>query len=352
MKKLNLKIGIIIVILLTTIMFGCSDKEIVQYDGQKDHASTEIESTKEGKAPSPLTGEWIDEKIANRRPVSIMINNHRVALPQSGISQADILYEAITEGGITRLVAVFQDFDAEKIGPIRSARHYFLNIPLDHDAMYVHHGGSREAMDAIQKLKPASLNTLSSLESIMTWRDPKRASQSGMLEHSLYTSAERIHNGWENIGFRKELSEDTPRVFSFTDELNVIGEEATSVTIPFSQSYTSVFEYNIEKGIYVKSHHNQPHIDDNNNEQLTFKNIIIQYTDTNLINNGPRLDMKLVGQGEGIYITDGKATSISWKKADTHTPTQFFDCDGNRLKLNRGKTYVALFPSNRSVSYK
>ena len=111
-----------------------------------------------GKAVSRLTGKYIDKKVAKKRPIAVMFNNISVASPQSGISQADILYECVTEGGITRLMGIFQNTDSDRIGSLRSARHYFVSFAKEWDAIYIHVGGSDAAYDKIKALEIDDLN--------------------------------------------------------------------------------------------------------------------------------------------------------------------------------------------------
>ena len=358
MKHKKIILGILIIGLMFTII-GCSkdtetqeETPVVEIEEEVQQEEPIEEVSHEGMAINPLTGLWIDEEAASRRPVAIMINNIKRALPQSGISQADVLYETLAEGDITRLVGVFQDFDAEKIGPIRSTRHYYLNLAFDHDAIFIHHGGSPQAFEAINNLKPANLNTLSYLESIMAWRDPVRSKQKGMYEHSLYTSAEGIMKGWESVGYRNEVQEDLKHKLSFADEeWTPQGQEANTVVVPFSNGYVTKFQYDSGSGVYKRYQSDQPHIDENNGQQLEFKNIIIQYTNIRLIPGDAegRRDVELVSSGEGLYITNGSATPITWSKNGYNIPTEFKDSQGNTLKLNRGKTSISIFPSNKQI---
>ncbi|MCC5910347.1 MAG: DUF3048 domain-containing protein [Clostridiaceae bacterium] len=355
---MNYKKTAIITLLISMMLvsLGCSRSSDVIEEEETTvitiEEEEEAEESYEGMAINPLTGLWIDEEAAARRPVAIMINNLRVAHPQSGISQADVLYETLAEGNITRLVGVFQDFDAEKIGPYRSARHYYLNFAFDHDAIFVHHGGSPQAFQAIRELQPASLNTLGHLETIMSWRDPERRRQRGMYEHSLYTNAEGIMKGWETAGYRVERREGFESMFTFSqEEWTPVGEKAEAVTAPFSPTYIAKFHYDTATGLYKRYQFDQPHIDELNNQQLTFKNVIVQYTDIKAIpgDTEGRRDVKLIASGEGVYITNGIAIPITWSKADHKTPTIYKDNQGNILKLNRGKTWIGVFPNNRSI---
>lgn len=350
---------LIVLVVMLLISTGCSNKKEVIIDDNNDGDKEDVKiiadedpTSLDGLAKSPLTGLWIDQEIATRRPVAVMINNIRTALPQSGISDADIIYETLAEGEITRLVGLFQSLESEKIGPIRSIRDYYFNIAFDHDAIIVHHGGSPQAFEAIRILRPPSLNTLSGLETIMTWRDSTRKNQRGMLEHSLYTSGERILAGWSSVGYRTEKAEIEKSVLNFAiEEITPVGEKVLEVTLPFSRTYISEFVYDKESREYKKRHHKNPHIDENNNKQLRFKNIIIQSTDISLIpgDNEGRRNIRLIGEGNGVYITNGKSTEITWSKSDAKSPTVFRDMNGKELEVNKGKTYIGIFPNNRQI---
>ncbi|SET41186.1 Protein of unknown function [Natronincola peptidivorans] len=348
--------GILLISIIITFL-GCSRKTEVKEETNIpiEVVETEeeiVEVSYEGLAINPLTGLWIDEEAAKRRPVAVMINNIKVALPQSGISQADIIYETLAEGNITRLVAVFQDFDAEKIGPIRSTRHYYLNFAFDHDAIFVHHGGSPQAFEAIKNLTPANLNSLSYLESIMAWRDPVRSRKRGMYEHSLYTSAEGIMKAWETVGYRSEPRGDLPSKLNFAEEEWIpTGEKAETVVVPFSKDYISTYQYDNDTQSYKRYQLNDAHIDENNNQQLEVKNLIIQYANIRVIpgDTEGRRDIELIGSGNGVYITNGKAIPITWSKSAHNAPTQYRDANGNKLKLNKGKTWISIFPNNREI---
>ena len=352
--NIKLKRMLLLLVVFCIVLTGCSKKETNVPEINEEVIEEETFSY-EGLAKNPLTGLWIDEEVASRRPVAIMINNIKMALPQSGISEADVIYEVLAEGDITRLVAIFQELESEKIGPVRSIRDYYFNISFDHDAIIIHHGGSPQAFEAIKTLKPSNLNTLSGLEGIMTWRDAVRRKQKGMLEHSLYTSGDRIIAGWEKVKYKVERNKDSKPFFNFSEEEIIpLGKEATEVIIPFSKTYVSEFIYDEELNLYKKNHHKNPHIDENNNKQLEFKNIIVQFTDIRVIPGDAegRRDVKLIGEGKGLYITNGMAKAITWSKKNYNTPTIFKDELGKELTINTGKTYIGIFPSNKEIELK
>lgn len=311
----------------------------------------EIVESHENQDINPLTGLYIDEEVAKRRPIGIMINNLKAALPQSGLAQADVIYETLVEGAICRLFAVFQDFDAAKIGPVRSARHYFLDFSFDFDALYIHYGQSPQAMAAFSNLQTPNLNGLSYLDSIMCFQDPKR-----VRPHSTYTSYERLMDAWKLVEFREEIAPDFVRKLQFNEEdtATEAGVVTDKLTLSFSYYQEPYFEFNKEEGLYGRFQFDEPHIDVETNEQLKFKNIIIQLTDMWVIkgDDAGRMDMSLIGTGTGYFVSNGKSIPITWKKTSHTSPTQYFLEDETPLLINKGKTWIAVFPSNRESEIK
>lgn len=223
----------------------------------------------EGLAINPLTGLYIDEDTAGRRPFAVMINNLHKALPQSGIGQADLYYETLAEGEITRIVAVFQDFDAEKIGPVRSARDYFTYFALDNDAFYIHHGGSSTGYGAIRS---RDVDDLDGMRDKAFWRDQTRLNTPGMYEHSSYTDAVGLMESVEAKGYRMERKKKD--MFTFYDEDTALGGvamDATDVVIPYSRYQVSEFVYDGETRLYTRIQSGQAQIDDLTGEAITVK---------------------------------------------------------------------------------
>lgn len=305
----------------------------------------EVEESLEGKAINPLTGLYIDEEAAIRRPVGIMINNLEAALPQSGLAQADIIYETLVEGAICRLFALYQDFDATKIGPVRSARHYFLDFAFDFDAIYVHYGQSDQALAAFSSLNAPNLNGLSYLDEIMCFQDPER-----VRPHSTYTSYDGLMKAWDMKGYRKERSEDVAYKFNFNEtEVTPDGLTANKVTLSYSYYSEPWFEYDDDLKLYYRFQYGEEHIDKETGEQLKYKNIIVQFADMWQIKGDAygRLDMNLITKGTGYYISNGKAIPITWEKKSHYDPTQYYTEDGQPLLINPGKTWISIFPSYR-----
>lgn len=319
------------------------EEELVVEEEPEEEIEEIVEISREGQALNPLTGLWITEEAAQRRPFAVMINNLKPAIPQSGISQADIIYEVLVEGGIVRLMAMFQEFDSTKIGPVRSARHYFLDMSLDHDGIYMHYGKSPQALTAFSTLKIANLEGLSYLDEIMCYRDKSRVAP-----HNAYTSYDGLMAGLASKGYRTERDETIPHKFIFSETaLEPISSlVAQTVRLPFSKYQKPWFEYDEASNTYKRFQYDKEHIDVETNTQLNFTNIIVQFTKEWVIKGDTegRLDLALVSKGEGYYVTGGYYKPITWEKTAHHEPTRYYDMDGQELVLSPGKSWIAIFP--------
>jgi hypothetical protein len=291
-------------------------------------------------AENSLTGLMIDEKTANRRPIAVVINNLHKALPQSGIAQSDIIYEVLAEGDITRLVAVFRDFSSAKIGPVRSARDYFLNFAFDNGAVFIHHGGSPGAYSLISRSGVDDIDGM--FASDVFWRDGARSSVPGMYEHSSYTDAEKLTAGVESRAYDEPPS--IAPAFNFADPPNAAGL-ASSVTVTYSKGYVRRFEYDGENGLYRVFQGDDPHIDEETGEQLAVANVIVQFADMYVIQGDAagRREVRLTGEGKGFLFTNGGTAPLTWSKERLGAPTEWFGENGEKLIVSRGKTWINVY---------
>ncbi|NDL66620.1 DUF3048 domain-containing protein [Anaerotalea alkaliphila] len=364
-KKRNILVLLVLLALLA-LPGGCKGKEEapgeipVEAEGPapeepavpEEEPETEVpeevppqEVQQEETAPqgiNPLTGRRIREEAAVRRPVGVMVNNLKAAMPQSGLAQADIVYETLVEGGITRLYAVFQDFDAPKIGPVRSARHYYLDFAAEHDALYVHYGLSPQARTAIKERKAPSLNGLSYLDEILCFRDRARKAP-----HDKYTSQQGIMAAWEKVGYRKEP--DREGKFLFSPEGPTAGAAAGRVDLGYSNYAKPWFTFDKESGTYLRFQYGAPQIDKETGGQLAYENVLVQFAGMWTIKGDAagRMDMELTGTGQGWHISNGFAVPITWSRKSRQDPTLFFLADGRPLVMREGKTWINVFPKNR-----
>jgi len=300
----------------------------------------------------PLTGLETDKATVNSRPVAVVINNHTKARPQSGLSQAAICYEVLSEGNITRIVAVFHDFDTQRIGPVRSIRHYFVDFACDYDAILVYHGGSPRGYAAIKEAGVAALDAMR--HSGTFWRDPERLMIPGMFEHSSYTGEALIREAQGQMMFRPVVHEGLNPGFFFYDEPTFPkgASWAPFVNVPFAEQYSSAFVY--KDGLYYKSIEGTPQIDEETGERLSVSNILIQNVAVSFIpgDRAGRRDIDVIGEGSGKLLTHGGSVPIKWSKDSRESPTRWYNEDGSDLYLNKGKTWICLVSPDTDVQIK
>jgi len=300
--------------------------------------------------PEKKFGEDFVVPDSSIRPVSVMIDNQgdRV-LPQGGISQAQIVYEMLVEGDITRYMAFFWGTMPEMIGPVRSSRHYFLDYAMEYDAYYIHVGGSTYAKNDIKTLKINHIDGLVHGKAFWDLTQDKKNWQ------DTYTSKERVENQIQALKYRTEPKKTFP--FKYHDDLVIPqnGESAVDISIKFAKSGSNCdFVFNSETNLYERFRMGKPHIERNTNEQVKTANIIIAEVDSPLIpgDKEGRRNMKNIGSGKGLYITGGKAVPIKWAKTARDAQTTFTLEDGNPVTLNRGQTWIEFVPTLKNVEIK
>lgn len=284
------------------------------------------------------------------RPYAVMIDNEGFrVLPQGGLGRAQIIYEIIVEGGETRIMPVFWGVDSEMIGPVRSARHYFLDYALEHDAVYVHYGQSPQALSDIKTLKVATINGLY-IGKKAFWDITKDRNN----WQDTYTSMEKLKSYAESVKYRSETEKEP--VFQYNSSRAELASEerAIEVELKYSNAYKCGFKYDEESGMYLRYRKGDPQMERVSGEQLKAENIIIQITKAYLLDGDAkgRMEVKTVGKGKGYYITHGKKVNINWSKASRSKPTIYTLEDGTPLKLNPGQTWIQIMPSSGVVTVK
>lgn len=349
MKKLRI---IIITVMIACAFTGCKAKKVevkeipIEEPVEQVIEEPVVVDTHEGEEKSILTGEWFAAEKASRRPYAIMFNNIQYASPQSGTSEASILYEALVEGGITRLMGIFEDFKSERIGSIRSARHYFVSFADEYDAIYVHFGETKYATAKISNLGIDNLSGLTGVGNTVYYRDKAIKEP-----HNAFASYEGIMEGTKQKKYRTEYEDkQEANHFKFyeedTDLMSAI--EAKKITLDYSNYTNPYFEYNEKDKLYSRFQFDKPHIDQNTRKQLEFKNIIIQYVkEWNIDKKGYQTMDIENSSGIGYYITNGKAVDITWEKNESTKKMNYYDKDGNVLTINPGKTFISIFPNHR-----
>ena len=282
------------------------------------------------------------------RPYAVMINNVEGARKlQSGLQDAYMVYELMVEGGITRYLALFLDQTTERIGSIRSARHYYLDYALENDAIYVHHGYSPQAREDWSKL---GVDRIEVNESTTGWRD-KSASKT--YEFTLFTNIEKLGKGIKSK--RTERNKDLLLNYS-VDNIDISQMEgaipANKVDIKYSSNTTTNYEYDTEKNIYLRSVNNKSQNDYITGKQLTVKNIIVykvKYSNIQGDDKG-RQTIDNVGTGTGYYISNGYAVPITWKKDSRSSATIYKYNNGKEIQVNDGNTFIQIMPDNQTLA--
>ena len=297
---------------------------------------------------------------STKRPVAVMINNHNQARPyHSGLQDAQIVYEMIVEGGITRMLAIFKDQTTSRIGPVRSSRHYYLDYALENDAIYVHWGWSPQAESDIRTL---GVNNLNGLYDKGFSRDQSLIGKIN-LEHTAITSIDGINEGIASKGYRTDYNStnvEDELVFKYSvDEISLAPKEAkegeivdtdsivaNNISIPYSNYMTASYTYDATNKYYLRYANGVVHKDYITGEQYHFKNIIIEKVENYTIDSYGRQSLNNIGTGTGYYITNGYARPITWEKSSRSSKTIYRYNDGTEVKLNDGNTFVQIEPIN------
>lgn len=305
------------------------DEEIIE-DEPVEEVSVEL-------FPSPFTGVMKEEENT-RRPVLATINNHPLARPQSGISDADIIYELAAEGSVTRLLALFQSELPAEIGPVRSARDYFVHIAKGLDAFYVAHGYSPDAKQLLEKRVVDNVNGMQ-YDGTLFWRTKERRAP-----HNSYISGENIAKAEEKTNSPMEISVLPPFAFHESVEDAKMGDSVSSITVKYSsdKNFTSVYAYDAEKGNYSRTVNGYVTIDKANDKQLELSNILVFEANHRTIDGVGRQAVDIESGGKAMLFQAGIAKEIEWENRDgILMPIE----NGLPAKLVPGQTWIHIVPA-------
>ena len=301
----------------------------------------------------PLTGAPL-EAPWNGQAVAVMINNLKKAMPQKGISQADIFYEIEVEGDITRCLAVFTDLSkVADIGPIRSARTALNIVAASYDAPLVHCGGSPGL--ALAGRYSDSNDKIANWEHIDAdsahfYRDRDRYNNGYAWEHTLFTTGELLQKALN--AYKYNTPTDKTFGLQFNEDVSLNGEDAEEITITFKSKKKTVLTYDASVGQYKLNMHGSEHIDGNTGKPVTFKNVIAIYTKQWYYSDGMHKIYETIGSGEGYAAIGGKIVPIKWSRESLRTPYTYTLADGTPLTLDVGTTYIALVGIKNPIAYK
>lgn len=347
-KKKSMKPFLIILIILLLAVAGLLAYKFI---GSDNEIANKIQEVVNGNVQNDqnlveLPAAKLKTYKGNERPIAVMIDNHDEARPQVSLQDAYIVYEIIVEGGYTRLMPIFKGANLDEIGPIRSARHYFLDYALENDAIYVHFGASPQALTDIDKYKVEAINGIYQSSSDF-WRTSGKSSP-----HNVLASTKSIVSIAKSKNYRTTSTSKSVLNYT-TDEVSLKNaDSAIDVYVPFSTSENVSFKYDETKKVYVKYANNKKQVDWKTKVDLTTKNIIIEFAENYTLNDTEekgRQGLNNVGTLDGYYITDGKSIKIKCEKTSRTSKTVYKDLEGNEIKINDGNTFVEICPLDAKV---
>ncbi len=291
-----------------------------------------------------INGMEVDSSVAQKRPIAVIVENYPDARPQAGLIDADIVYEAPTEGGITRFMALYQSIAATTIGPVRSARTYFAEIADQWGAVFAHVGGNS---DALANIKAGDYKNIADADQF--FNDPYfHRIKSRPMPHNVYTSVAKLESLINAHGFSNNANFHP---WQFKDDAP--GSGATDLNVDFSlKDYAVEWKYDSSNNSYLRVLAGKPHKDADSGKQIAAKNIIVQFVATHPTKTDTlySIDMDLATGGKAEIFLDGKVIIATWKKVDGHLA--YFDDQSKEVPFNRGQTWVELVPDGQGVTWK
>ena len=345
-KKTGVKLLIALLVIVIIIAGVLLALKLLNKGQEQAIVTGEIQEQEE---PKPQV--QIVDVNSKTRPYAVMINNNHEAWPQCGLQDAYIVYEIVAEGGITRMMALYKDKLPEKVGSVRSARHYFIDYVEENDAIFVHWGGSPQAYNRID----TGIDDLDgiALEGTVFFRDK-----------TLGRAYE--HTGFINLADAKEYADekgytrDTDKALLLNYSAEGIDlstkegvEAAEEITLKYSDYQTTSYLYDADNKVYKRSMSGEANVDLETGEQYTAKNIIVYKVENYTINDGSgkgRQDLDNLGSGSGYYISEGYAVPITWEK-ETHSGQTVYKYEnGEEITVNDGNTFIQILPTDGEIT--
>lgn len=340
--------------------------------GQRAKIDTSAPKT----AECPLNGKMFTEAEKNvwnqHRPLGIMIENHEDSRPQSGLSSADVVYEAIAEGGITRFLSIFYCGVASQetqVGPVRSARMYYMDWISEYGdyPLYVHVGGANKAgpADALGFIKKYGWDSYNDMNQFSIgfpafWRDYERLGRPVATEHTMYSTTDKLWKVAQDRGLTDKSKDGTLWnanfiSWKFKDGQASTSANATKISLPFWGGYDAYkvsWMYDATTNAYKRENGGQPHLDFNTNSQITMSNVVVMFVPI----KGPIDELKhmlytTTGSGKALIFQNGTVIDANWKKDSRISRTKFTDKQGKDISFVRGQIWIEVADPNMKVEY-
>ena len=338
-----------LVVLLILVVAACVGFAVFKFVVPKKDGNSGAESVQSSANSEEISaeGEKVVEKVdivdlnSTTRPFAIVVNNTPVAVKvQEGLNKAYLVYELPTEGGTSRLLALFKDVDDSTVATIRSARHNFIDYALESDAIFTCFGWSHYAQD---DLKAGSINYIQGMFDSPFWRsNPEKLAS----EHTAYTSIAKLRETAiaKKFNLNSSSAESTVLLKYNPGDVDLSQREgaqvANSVVVPYGSGFKTEFKYDAESGLYNRFENGNANLDYSTKEQFNTKNIIVQKITYNVCDDNYYWNLRTTGSGNGYFITNGYAVPITWKKSSRGDKTRYYFADGSEIEVSDGRTYV------------
>lgn len=335
-------IGLALVVFVTAmlVLFSMKDEKPVEEEilidvtekEEPTNTVVEVEEETEDGPVSPTTGKVLTEENNAHTPFTVMIENSPAARPHSGLASADIVYEIEVEGSITRFLAVFNDEIPERVGPVRSSRHYYVPVAQSWDVPYFHFGGSPQAYALLKEM------TLTHVD--------------GIYESKHYTrdnSRKAPHNAYlVTSNLTKDISQIENGKFDFKKKVRLTEPESTTISIKYGHLTNVDYAYDAATNTYKRSLQGAAHLDRETNEQISPSNVVLLYADHEKIegDTSGRIDVDLTSEGKARFFTGGVTFEGTWENENGQI--RFRESHGYLVSLNPGKTFIQVVDTEKS----
>ena len=329
------------VVLLLTV--GCSKKETVVEENEEPNQEVQEDPKQEEKELAfhyPLTGVGSEEEVEGRA-VAVMVNNDPAARQQSGLHRADIIYEILAEGNVTRFLAIYQSEKPEIIGPVRSARDYYIELAKGYDSLYIAHGNSESARKLLDKGYIDNLNGLYYDGTLFKRVNFRKA------PHNSYITFDNILKGAKQNDYDMEQEPDSLTFLTDDEMKNLSGENAQKISISYyDEIFSSTLEFNESTGKYTRFSNGEQTVDYDSKEPVLIDNLFIIETDHKILNDVGHRDIDLTSGGSAYLFQNGKMISVQWKNDDGKILPYL---NGKPVGFVPGKTWINVIPTNSGL---
>lgn len=331
------------VLVCSALLVGCGDNEEVVEETIE--SNEEVTPTEEAVLTfvTPFTGERVKDEVT-MRPIIVTINNHPKARPQSGIAEADVIYEMLAEGDVTRFLALYQSDIPEEIGPVRSARDYFVEIADGLDAFYIAHGYSPDAQKMLMSGEVDNINGMQYDGTLFT------RSSDRVAPHNSYFSGDQIEVAADKVSASLLYQKKVYYTFYEEDESVKMGEEANSVTVNYSknESFNSIYTYDVHSNAYLRQSGNIETTDSVTNEPIALSNVLFFEMNHSIIDSEGRRDIDITSGGTAYLFQEGIMREVRWENVDG--VLKAVELDGSETKLVPGQTWIHFIPTNPGIA--